>query len=99
LQDYFPVVSFSSPDNIHRHQIVAKAKQDLEKKHGNLFNPHNTYVVGDTPSDIRAARTLGLVSVGVATGHYTLHELEQEKPDILLPDLYQLREKVENFIK
>lgn len=94
LQDYFPVVSFSSPQTPERYQIVAKAKLELERLHRTSFNPEKTYVVGDSPSDIQAARRLGLVSVGVATRHYTLQELEKEKPNILLSNLTELVQKI-----
>ncbi len=94
LRDYFPVVSFSSPQTPERYQIVAQAKSALERLHGTSFDNPNTYVVGDSPSDINAAKKLGLVSVGVATGHYTMDELGKEKPDILVSQLRELIETI-----
>ena len=94
LQDYFPVVSFSSPDTQERYQIVEKAKQGLEEKFGTPFALTATYVIGDTPSDIKAAKKLGFVSVGVATGNYSLQELAQHNPDLLLRNLAELVRKI-----
>jgi phosphoglycolate phosphatase len=34
------------------------------------------YVVGDTPRDMEATKAAGAVSVGVASGHYSVQELE-----------------------
>ena len=32
--------------------------------------------MGDTPHDMKAANSLGAVSVGVASGHYSIDELK-----------------------
>ncbi len=94
LQEYFPVVAYSSPQHSERYQIVAKAKHELEQLHGTSFDPWKTYVLGDSPSDVQAARKLGLPSVAVATGHYTLNELRKENPNILLSNLAELVQKI-----
>ncbi|MGA2307728.1 MAG: HAD hydrolase-like protein [Acidimicrobiales bacterium] len=36
--------------------------------HANL-SPGQVFVVGDTPCDVEAARAVGAVSVGMASGH------------------------------
>jgi phosphoglycolate phosphatase-like HAD superfamily hydrolase len=41
-------------------------------------------VVGDTPSDIRAARENQLPVIAVATGVYTIEQLQQESPDVCI---------------
>ncbi len=94
LRDYFPVVSFSSPQTPERYQIVAQAKSGLEQLHHTSFDNPKTYVVGDSPSDIRAAKKLGLVSVGVATGHYSREELDNEKPALLISHLGELINRI-----
>ena len=45
------------------------------------------FVVGDTPRDIEAAQAEGAVSVGVATGHYSVDELAAARADHVLPSL------------
>ena len=44
-------------------------------------------VVGDTPYDIDCGRANGARTVAVATGPYSLAELQAHGPDVLLPDL------------
>lgn len=94
LQEYFPVVSFSSPQTPERYQIVAKAKHELEQLHGTSFDSWKTYVIGDSPSDIRAASQLGLHSIAVPTGHYSRDELRRENPTRLLSTLADLVQKI-----
>jgi phosphoglycolate phosphatase-like HAD superfamily hydrolase len=38
------------------------------------------FVVGDTPHDIHCANAIGARTVAVATGGYTLEELETHRP-------------------
>jgi phosphoglycolate phosphatase len=45
------------------------------------------WVVGDTPLDVRCARSIGARAVAVATGWHSLDLLAAEQPDLLLPDL------------
>ena len=47
-------------------------------------------VVGDTPSDIRAARDNGLDVVAVATGVFSVEELRAASPDLLVASLTEL---------
>lgn len=48
---------------------------------------HATWVIGDTPSDIRCARAIGARVIAVATGVFPFGELEREEPDFLLDSL------------
>lgn len=47
-------------------------------------------VFGDTPEDIRAARSNGLDVIAVATGIYSYEQLQAENPDLCLHSLTQL---------
>jgi phosphoglycolate phosphatase-like HAD superfamily hydrolase len=47
-------------------------------------------VIGDTPSDIRAARQNSLTAIAVATGIYSLEQLSAERPDMCLQSLGEL---------
>lgn len=44
-------------------------------------------VVGDTPQDIECARAIGARVIAVATGMYSVGDLEQAGADLALPDL------------
>lgn len=45
------------------------------------------YVIGDTPRDVHAGQAIGARTVGVATGPYTMDNLEAAGADYLYPDL------------
>jgi phosphoglycolate phosphatase-like HAD superfamily hydrolase len=45
------------------------------------------FVVGDTPKDLEAARAAGAVSVGVATGKYSVDEMVEAGGDHVLGSL------------
>lgn len=47
-------------------------------------------VIGDTPSDIQAARDNGLDVIAVATGIFTAGELRASQPDLLVGSLEEL---------
>jgi len=45
------------------------------------------FLVGDTPSDVRAAQANGVAAIAVATGISSAQELAAAAPDVLLADL------------
>lgn len=47
-------------------------------------NPANSFLLGDTPSDIAAARSNGMMSVAVCNGQFDRATLEAERPDIVV---------------
>jgi phosphoglycolate phosphatase-like HAD superfamily hydrolase len=46
-----------------------------------------TFLVGDTPNDVRAARAIGAVAVAVTTGHFDRAALVDAGADIVVDDL------------
>jgi phosphoglycolate phosphatase len=50
-------------------------------------SPQQVFLVGDTPSDIRAARVNGFVSIAVATGGFDVRSLEDAGADFVFEDL------------
>ena len=79
----FGAYGSDSPD---RSELTAIAIQKASRLHAQL-TPAQVFVVGDTPHDIDATRTAGAVSVGVATGHYSIDELAQAGADHVLGSL------------
>jgi len=78
LKQYFSFGSFSNHNEL-RTDIFKAAQREAQR----LLGPKvRTHVVGDTPSDIAAARQAGLPVISVATGIYPLHELEALQPDL-----------------
>jgi phosphoglycolate phosphatase len=66
------------------------AREALEAARAHLNGTvclEQTWVIGDTPLDVRCARAVGARVAAVATGWHSLEELAAAKPDLLLPDL------------
>jgi len=45
------------------------------------------HVVGDTPADVRCARSIGATAVAVSTGKFTSEQLSATGPDVCVEDL------------
>lgn len=71
----------------HRHDLVEAAMGRAGTKHGRSFSPASVVVIGDTPADVEAGRHHGTVTVGVATGRFTVDELAASGADVVLRDL------------
>ena len=74
---YFPDGAFAE-DASERSTIAARAL-DLARRAGPV-NDRAVFVVGDTPHDIQCADAIGARTVAVATGGYSLDELESFHP-------------------
>lgn len=78
LMDYFQEGGFA--DNAeNRIAIASKAKSIAEEKLGKLSS-EQIYVIGDTPHDIECGHSIEARVIAVATGTYTLEELEKYQP-------------------
>jgi HAD superfamily hydrolase (TIGR01509 family) len=51
---------------------------------------HNCAIVGDSIIDIQAGKAANTKTIAVLTGLYTRQELENEKPDLIIPDINKL---------
>jgi phosphoglycolate phosphatase-like HAD superfamily hydrolase len=77
LFKFFPDGAFAE-DASDRSAIAARALE-LARRAGPVFD-HAVFVVGDTPHDIECANAIGARTVAVATGGYSLEELESHRP-------------------
>jgi phosphoglycolate phosphatase-like HAD superfamily hydrolase len=77
LFKFFPDGAFAE-DAGDRSTIAARALE-LARRAGPVFD-HAVFVVGDTPHDIECANAIGARTVAVATGGYSLEELESHRP-------------------
>ena len=68
----FGAYGTDSPD---RTELTGLAIEKAGRLHERL-SANQVYVVGDTPHDMEATNASGAVSVGVASGHYSVAELE-----------------------
>jgi len=56
------------------------------------IDPAEAAYVGDSPSDIQAARAAGVRAIGVTWGVFDSATLEAEKPDVLVHTIPELAE-------
>lgn len=94
LNPYFPVGGFGS-DCADRNRLARVALERASRFYGERFPPQKVWVVGDTPRDVEAARSLGARALAVATGPFSLPYLEEFLPDVALPHLGQMGSVVE----
>ena len=73
LNRYFIFGAYGS-DSPDRAELTGIAIQKASRLYAGL-TPSQVFVVGDTPRDIEAAKAEGAVSVGVATGRFSVDEL------------------------
>ena len=89
LNRYFPVGGFGS-DCADRNRLARIALERACRYYDKRFEPRSTWVVGDTPRDLEAAKSMGARSLGVATGPYAEPVLEEFFPDATAPNLTSL---------
>ncbi len=95
LYKYFSVGGFGS-DAADRHSVVEagihKAKS-LAK--GNI---RRSVVIGDTPMDIKAAKSNGVEVLAVATGKFPMEKLKDAGADLVVSDLKNYKEEIIRFL-
>lgn len=77
ISHYFGEIGGFGDDDGDRNRMAALA---LER----AGNPEEIYLMGDTPSDIEAAHSNGMISVAVCNGQFDRAALEAEHPDIVV---------------
>jgi phosphoglycolate phosphatase-like HAD superfamily hydrolase len=73
-----------------RADVVRAAIDDVAAAIGVDPDPNDTIIIGDTPLDAEAAHAAGARALCVATGSYTVGQLEDGGADWALPDLSDL---------
>ena len=74
-------------DHWERDQVAAEALEAVRGHHGKAIEAERIWVIGDTPLDVRCARSIGARAVAVATGWDSLEVLAATGPDLLVADL------------
>jgi phosphoglycolate phosphatase-like HAD superfamily hydrolase len=77
LMEYFPGGAFA--EDAADRSVIARRALDLARRAGPVAD-EGVFVVGDTPHDISCAATIGARTIAVATGGYTLEELQPHRP-------------------
>ncbi len=74
LNKYFVFGGYGT-DSDDRARLTQAAIDKAQMLHGHDVSPDRVFVVGDTPLDVEAAKAVGAVSVGVASGKFSEDQL------------------------
>jgi phosphoglycolate phosphatase-like HAD superfamily hydrolase len=95
--DRFRVNAFGS-DHEHRPQLPAIAQRRASETLGLDIAGERVIVIGDTPADIECGRSLGAKAIGVASGHYTVEQLQAHEPYAVFPSLTDTAKLLETIL-
>jgi phosphoglycolate phosphatase len=95
LSKYFQFGGFGDKI-VKRSDLVKNAIKFSEQTFGKLNN-RNIFLIGDTPRDIVGGQKVGVNTIGVATGDFSVEELAQAGADFIVKDLKD-SEKILNII-
>jgi len=93
----FRVNAFGS-DHEHRPELPAIAQRRAGETLGLDIAGDRLVVIGDTPADIECGRSLGARAIGVASGHYTVEQLQSHKPYAVFPSLKNTQHVLETIL-
>jgi len=85
-------------DHEHRPRLPAIAQRRAGEKLGLDIAGERLVVIGDTPADIDCGRSLGAKAIGVASGHYTVEQLESHNPYAVFPSLKDTSRVLETIL-
>lgn len=86
LNNFFPLGAFGD-DSEDRNLLLPIAVRRLSETVSISVAWSDCVVIGDTPRDVTCAHVHGSRSIAVATGPYTVEELEEAGADLVVPDL------------
>jgi len=86
LNLFFPVGAFGS-DHEDRNQLLPIAIDRFSKKFKYSIDFHQCIVIGDTPRDVACAKPYGAKVIAVATGPYSVKDLQTTDADIVVESL------------
>jgi phosphoglycolate phosphatase-like HAD superfamily hydrolase len=86
LNRYFPFGGYGS-DSTNRTELTKRAIERAAVLYGRAVSTSCCVVVGDTPLDIAAAHGAGAIALGVASGHFSVEQLQDAGADYVLRSL------------
>jgi phosphoglycolate phosphatase len=86
LNRFFTFGGYGS-DSDDRSELTRRAIERAGAILGRQLLQARVYVVGDTPKDMEAARAVGAMAVGVASGHYSAEDLDEAGGQVILASL------------
>ncbi|HJU90548.1 MAG TPA: HAD family hydrolase [Gemmatimonadaceae bacterium] len=82
----FRVGAFGS-DHHHRPELPSVAQRRAREHLGLDIAGDRIIVIGDTPADLECGRSIGAKAIGVATGRYSMEELQRHHAIAVFRDL------------
>ena len=95
--DRFRINAFGS-DHELRPQLPAIAQRRASETLGLDIAGERLIVIGDTPADIACGRSLGARAIGIASGHYSVEQLEAHDPYAVFPSLENTQQVLESSL-
>jgi len=95
--DRFKINAFGS-DHEHRPELPAIAQRRAGETLGLAIAGDRVVVIGDTPADIECGRSLGAKAIGVASGHYTVEQLQAHRPYAVFASLRETSKVLETIL-
>jgi phosphoglycolate phosphatase len=86
IWDYFEFGAFAE-DSANRNELGPFALRRAKEKLGIDFPPERVWVIGDTPHDVACGKAIGAKTIAVATGAFSVAELEACGPTRTFVDL------------
>ena len=96
--DRFAVGAFGS-DHEQRPELPAIAQRRAAARLGRELPGADVRVVGDTPADLTCGLSIGARAIGVATGRYSVAELESHSPAAVFETLADTTRVVEALVE
>ncbi len=98
LDEYFSIQVGAYGDDHHDRNLLGPvALERASSIHGFAFEAKNSVVIGDTPKDIACGQAMGAATLAVATGRFSVEELNRCGADLAVEDLCDPR--VGSFLK
>jgi phosphoglycolate phosphatase len=85
IWNYFEFGAFAD-DSADRNELGPFALARAKEKLGIAFRPERVWIIGDTPHDIACGKAIGAKTLAVATGSFSVAELEKHEPTCALRD-------------
>lgn len=88
LDHYFNFSTSAFGDDCsERNCIAAAAQKGIERYYASHLKDGHFFVIGDTPNDITCGKSIGAITIALATGRFTLEQLAEYDADWLLPEM------------
>ncbi|MEM7825229.1 MAG: HAD hydrolase-like protein, partial [Candidatus Aenigmatarchaeota archaeon] len=87
LWKYFQVGGFGNLSEF-REDVLKEVIAQAEKKSNLKFDKKDIFYFGDAPLDMICGKNVGVTTIGVSTGMFTIDELAKYKPSHLFKDYY-----------